>query len=286
LKVLVTGGAGFIGSNLCERLIKKNGVSVWSLDNYSTGSKKNHIKGVNYLTGSTTEISTIVNLSPDLVFHLGEYSRVEQSFKDFDEVINSNVNGTMEVLKFCKKVGAKLIYSGSSTKFAINDGSNQSPYAWSKANNTQLIKNYSNWYGLEYAIVYFYNVYGKREISTGNYATLIAKFNELMKQGNNLTVVSPGTQKRNFTHIDDIIDGIILVSEFGAGDGYGIGSEKKYSILEIAKMFGGKIEYLPERPGNRMDGILMTEKLTALGWKSTRLIEDYINDLKKDYINL
>lgn len=281
-KILVTGGAGFVGSNLCEALVKNADNQVFSLDNYFTGSRENHIEGVTYIEGSTEHIFELVNFTPDLVFHLGEYSRVEQSFEDIDKVLLFNKIGTLKVLEFCRKRKSKLIYAGSSTKFGDGGmGKNQSPYAWSKSSNTELIQNYGEWYGLEYAIVYFYNVYGKREICEGKYATLIALFTEKMKKGEPLTVVSPGTQQRNFTHIDDIISGLILVGEKGKGDGYGIGSAEAYSVMEIAQMFSGKIQMLPERKGNRMTSDVITEKIQKLGWKAEKSVKDYIADFLK-----
>lgn len=276
--ILVTGGAGFIGSNLCERLAKDLNNKVYSLDNYSTGSRDNHVENVTYIEGSTVDIDTLVDFKPDFIYHLGEYSRVEQSFDDIDKVWQYNMGGIFAVLQFCRKTSAKLLYSGSSTKFADGGiGRSQSPYAFTKASNTELIQNYAQWFGLEYSIVYFYNVYGNREISTGKYATLIALFKEKMKHKLPLTVVSPGTQVRNFTHIDDIVNGIVLVGEKGAGDGYGIGNPNGYTILEIAEMFGGKVEMLPERQGNRQAGPVVSEKTQALGWQATRSVVDYIS---------
>lgn len=278
--ILVTGGAGFVGSGLCEALTKNPNNKVYSLDNYFTGSRDNHVSGVTYIEGSTEYIFELVNVVPDLVYHLGEYSRVEQSFEDIDKVLLFNKVGTSKVLEFCRRHKSKLVYAGSSTKFGDGGiGRNQSPYAWSKSSNTELIKNYGDWYGLEYAIVYFYNVYGEREIKDGKYATLIALFSEKIKKGLPLTVVSPGTQQRNFTHIDDIVEGLLLVGEKGTGDEFGIGNSETYTILEIASMFGGKIEMLPERKGNRMTSDVITEKTESLGWKAKRSIKEYINEL-------
>ena len=280
MKILVTGGAGFIGSNLCEALKKDINNQVFSLDNYFTGSRENHVDGVTYIEGSTEHIFELIDFVPDLVYHLGEYSRVEQSFNDIDKVLLFNKIGTLKVLDFCRKHCCKLVYAGSSTKFGDGGiGKNQSPYAWSKSSNTELVKNYGNWYGLEYAIVYFYNVYGKREIRTGKYATLIALFTEKMKKGEPLTVVSPGTQQRNFTHIDDIVSGLLIVGEKGRGDGYGIGSPETYTVLEIAQLFGGDIQMLPERKGNRMTAEVVTQKTEALGWKAQKHIKEFINNV-------
>ena len=280
MKILVTGGAGFIGSNLCEALKKDINNQVFSLDNYFTGSRENHVDGVTYIEGSTEHIFELIDFVPDLVYHLGEYSRVEQSFNDIDKVLLFNKIGTLKVLEFCRKHCCKLVYAGSSTKFGDGGiGKNQSPYAWSKSSNTELVKNHGNWYGLEYAIVYFYNVYGKREIRTGKYATLIALFTEKMKKGEPLTVVSPGTQQRNFTHIDDIVSGLLIVGEKGRGDGYGIGSPETYTVLEIAQLFGGDIQMLPERKGNRMTAEVVTQKTEALGWKAQKHIKEFINNV-------
>lgn len=282
-KVLVTGGAGFVGSNLCERLVSLGQFEVYSLDNYFTGSKSNHVQGVNYIEGNTAEIENLIDFSPDLIYHLGEYSRVEQSFDDIDKVWQFNAKGTFAVLNFVRKTKAKLVYAGSSTKFGDGGaGANASPYAWSKSTNTQLVKNFADWYGIEFAITYFYNVYGKREIQHGKYATLIALFTERMKQGEPLTIVSPGLQKRNFTHVDDTVDALVVIGEKGRGDEYGIGSPESYTVLEIAQMFGGEIHMLPERKGNRMIAEVVSEKTKSLGWEPKRSIAGYIANLKNN----
>jgi len=280
-RILVTGGAGFVGSHLCERLAQDNNNDVYSLDNYFTGSENNHVKNVTYIKGSTKDIATLVTFNPDMVYHLGEYSRVEQSFGDIEKVWEYNKDGIFAVLEFVRKAGCKILYAGSSTKFGDGGlGRSASPYAWTKATNTELVMNYGTWFNVPFAITYFYNVYGPREIQTGKYATLIALFKEKKKNGENLTIVSPGTQKRNFTHIEDIIDGLVLVGENGYGDEFGIGSGEAYSIKEIAEMFGGDIEMLPERAGNRMIADVISAKTEALGWSPKKKIADYINELK------
>jgi UDP-glucose 4-epimerase len=275
MNILVTGGAGFIGSHLCEKLAQGKD-TVFSLDNYSTGSIENHVENVTYIKGSTTDIDSI-SFIPEIIYHLGEYSRVEQSFEDIEKVFKSNKEGIFSILQFCRKTKAKLVYAGSSTKFGDGGaGRDQSPYAWTKASNTELVKNYGEWFGISYAIVYFYNVYGGREISTGKYATLIGIFMEQYKNRDTLTVVSPGTQLRNFTHIDDIISGLELVGRKGFGDNYGIGCSKSWSILEIAKMFGLEIKMLPEREGNRMSAEVVCDKTNRLGWNETVSVKEYI----------
>lgn len=291
-KVLVTGGAGFVGSHLCERLTH-NGYKVYSLDNYFTGSKANHIDGVTYIEGETKDIAKLIDFTPNMIYHLGEYSRVEQSFEDIELVYRLNKIGTFELLEFARKSGCKILYAGSSTKFGDGGlGRDASPYAWTKATNTELVMNYERWFNVPYAITYFYNVYGPREIATGKYATLIALFTEKMKKGEPLTVVSPGTQKRNFTYIDDIIDALVKVGEEGYGDEFGIGSGEAYSILEVAEMFlgmskeeavkKGKLIMLPERKGNRMSADVITQKTKALGWEPKMKLKEYIENLRAD----
>ena len=277
INILVTGGAGFVGSHLCEALSKKAENRVFSLDNYFTGMESNHVPNVTYIKGDTADIATLITAPIDVIYHLGEYSRVEQSFEDIEKVWQYNKDGIFAVLQFCRLQGAKIIYAGSSTKFGDGGlGRSQSPYAWSKATNTELVKNYGSWFNVPYAITYFYNVYGPREIATGKYATLIALFKEKCKQQQALTVVSPGSQKRNFTHVQDIINGLILVGEEGYGDDYGIGSPEAFSILEIASLFKTKIEMLPERPGNRMTADVVTSKTEALGWAPKHSIKENI----------
>lgn len=272
---LVTGGAGFIGSHLCTALFRA-GHHVISLDNYFTGSRENHVSGVEYREGHTKDIEKHVPETPDIIYHLGEYSRVEKSLEEPALVWDLNKDGTFGVLEFWRKRGGKLVYAGSSTKFADGGlGRVQSPYAWTKASNTELVQNYSAWYGLPYAITYFYNVYGPGE-RAGAYGTLIEIFRQKRANGEPLTVVSPGTQKRNFTHVDDIIAGLLLVGEKGEGDDFGLGADQSYTILEVAELFGGRIGMIAERKGNRMESTLDTTKSRVIGWKPTRSLPDYI----------
>jgi UDP-glucose 4-epimerase len=275
MEVLVTGGAGFVGSRLCERLVSE-GHRVISLDNYFAGSKENHVQSVDYREGHTKDIEKVVPESFDLIYHLGEYSRVEISLTEPQVVWDLNVAGTFGVAEFWRKRGGKLIYAGSSTKFADGGlGRDQSPYAWTKASNTELVKNYHEWYKLPYAITYFYNVYGPGE-RADRYGTVIEIFKQKHARGEPLTVNSPGTQQRIFTHVDDIVDGLVLVGREGEGDEFGLGAEESYSILDIARMFGGSIEMRPEAPGNRMSAKLDATKSHALGWRAKKRVEDYI----------
>lgn len=279
--VVVTGGAGFIGSHLCERLIK-DGYDVISLDNYSTGSIVNHVPGVDYRTGHTKDIAAHISELPDLVYHLGEYARVEQSFSDVAKVLEFNQQGTAAVLEFVRVRNCKLVYAGSSTKFAdAGIGRDQSPYAWTKASNTDLVRRYGDWYGISYAITYFYNVYGPRERGDSVSGTLIAIFNERYKKGEPLQVRLPGTQKRNFTHVLDIIEGLVAVGGRGEGDEYGLGNPAAYSVTEVAEMFGGLVEYLEDRPGNRSSsGVDIHRATLELGWKPKHHLPEYIEALK------
>ncbi len=276
--VLVTGGAGFIGSHLIEKLKEDKNAVIISLDNYFTGKKENHHDGVTYIEGHTKDIDILITTKPDIVYHLGEYSRVERSFEDVAKVFEFNKVGTFAVIEFCRKHNAKLVYAGSSTKFGDGGlGRDQSPYAWTKASNTELINNYANWFGINHAIVYFYNVYGGREISSGKYATVVAIFKEKYKNKEPTEVVSPGTQLRNFTHIEDIVRGLILVGEKGQGDDYGIGAEEAHSILDLAKMFNTSIIMLPERKGNRMGAMVNTNRIkNELGWEAKNKLKDHI----------
>jgi len=285
--ILVSGGAGFIGSHLIEELIKNPNNKIISLDNYFTGSEKNHISGVEYIKGETKDIEDLIKEKIDVIFHLGEYSRVMTSFEDIDLVWKLNVLGTFKVLEFCKKNKIRLVYAGSSTKFGeFNDGGegeNKSPYAYFKSTNTNLVNNYGEWFGLDYAITYFYNVFGEREIGEGKYATLIAIFTRKYKNGEVLSINAPGTQKRAFTYVKDIVRGLLLVEEKGKGDGYCIGSEKSYSILEIAEKFGSKIEMLSAKKGDRDYSKINLTKMKELGWSAEKDIMDYIIEIKNKF---
>lgn len=276
--ILITGGAGFVGSHLCEFLIKKNRVYV--LDNYFTGTKKNHINGVIYKKGETKNaLKLFKNLnSLDYIFHLGEYSRVEQSFNDLDKVMEYNVGSFFQIIKLTKHFNSKLIYCGSSTKFAVYEKNHHhSPYAWSKRNNTEFLINYGNFYKIKYAITYFYNVYGDREIDEGKYATVIAKFLKLKNAKTKyIEITRPGTQKRNFTHVKDIISGLIKVAEKGNGDGYGISSSKSYTIIQLAKILNMDYKLLPRKKGNRLKSKVYISKTKKLGWTPKYDLKKYL----------
>lgn len=277
--ILIIGGAGFVGSTLTEVLAPTN--NVWVLDNYFTGSRDLQHDGVRYIEGEARDINCLLDtddFNPEFVFHLGEYSRVEQSFDDIDLVFLYNYCSVYEVLKYIRSKSAKLIYAGSSTKFGDGgDSAYASPYAWTKKTNTDLIVTYSNWFGIDYAITYFYNVYGPREISEGRYATVVGKFLRAVRAGaKTLPVVSPGSQRRNFTHVDDVVRGLITVAKSGYGDDYGIGSDESYSVEELVSLLGCSPEYIPERRGNRLTGPVVSEKTKLLGWKCRETLKSYL----------
>lgn len=282
--LLVTGGAGFVGANLIKALLADYpSAAIISLDNYFTGSPENHSNDprVTYLDGSTVDLAKIWAgrglPSPEIVFHLGEYSRIVQSFDDHDLTWEFNLHGTKEVVKFASANGSKLIYAGSSSKFG-NDGEdeNLNPYAWTKAKNIEYIRNYATWFGLDYAITYFYNVYGPGQITQGKYATVIGIFENQYLTGEPLTVVSPGTQTRDFTHIDDIVRGIVLVAQKGSGDGYLLGTGHEWPLIEVAKLFRTDYVLVPALRGERARGQADTTKAGELGWQPQRRLNEYI----------
>lgn len=282
--LLVTGGAGFVGSALIKSLLADYpAAAIVSLDNYFTGVPENHVNDprVTYVDGSTADLAKIWAdrglPSPEIVFHLGEYSRIVTSFDDHDLTWDYNLLGTKEVVKFASARGAKLIYAGSSSKFG-NDGQdeNLNPYAWTKAKNIEYIQNYSNWYGLDYAITYFYNVYGPGQITSGKYATVIGIFEDKYLRGEPLPVVSPGTQTRDFTHIDDIVRGIVLVAQKGNGDGFLLGAGHEWPLIEVAEMFGVPYELVPALRGERSRGQADITKAAGLGWQPSVRLDEYV----------
>jgi len=281
----VTGGAGFVGSHLCERLVA-DGHRVISLDNYFAGSKENHVAGVEYREGHTKDITSLVPETPDIIYHLGEYSRVAKSLEEPEVVFDLNMVGTAGVLAYWREKKCKLVYAGSSTKGvgAREDGvvgRDLAPYTWMKAANTELVVNYSRWYTLPYAIVYFYNVYGPRERTIEDYGTVIETWRQYMQKGKRLMVREPGTQERAFTHVLDTVEGIVLVGEKGEGDNFGIGTDETFALREVAAMFGGEIEMLSATQSTRGTAAVDSTKTRALGWAPTRHLPDYINETKK-----
>jgi UDP-glucose 4-epimerase len=277
MKILVTGGAGYVGSNLIKHLKKHTNATITSLDNYFTGKEANHIKGVEYIQDCSWDIHKLPK--QDIVYHFGEYSRVVPSFKDVEYLMTSNLWGTTRVLEQCRKWNAKLIYSASSSKFGNNE--NLSPYSWVKAKMVELIKNYSEWYKLKYEVCYFYNVYGKNHISEGDYATVIGIFEKQYKEGKALTVVGNGNQSRQFTHIDDIVNALDKIRKQDYNKEWYLSSDKDYKIIDVAKMFTDNIEFIPERKGERYNAVTIpndTKKI--LNWEIKNDLKTYINGTK------
>jgi len=278
-KVLITGGAGFVGSHLAEKLVIASDHIV-CLDNYMSGRRSNHIEGVSYVEGDVNDIVDIFGAQKfDYIYHFGEYSRVEQSLDEPHVALANIYKPFVSLLQFWHSSGAKLIYSGSSTKFADKgEGRHLSPYTAAKSLNTELLFDFAKWYDLPFSIVYFYNVYGGRELRNGKYSTVIGKFKELVSNGaTKLPITAPGTQCRNFTHINDITDGILLVAGRGVGDGYGIGADESYSIIDVCIAFCCEPEYQRTSPANRMNGELHTDKIKGLGWAQKYTLEAHIN---------
>ena len=286
--IVVTGGAGFIGSSLIKYFLKKTKYKIISLDDYSTGTIKNHIyhKNVKYIKGDNINISRILKRYTNqikVIFHFGEFSRIYQSFLNPKKCLNSNIYNSFEVINFAKDNKIKIIYSATSSNLG-NKGrdQNSSPYAWTKSKSIELIKNYSKWFGLRYELLFFYNVYGPGQINSGKMATIIGIFETQYKEKKLLTIVKPGTQIRDFTHIDDIIKGCYLAMTKGKNNEYMLSSGKKYSILQIARMFNLKHKFIPSRPGDRADStILNNNAKTILGFKAKKNIKTYI----KEFIN-
>ena len=282
--IIVTGGAGFVGSNLIKSLLKKTNKKIISLDNYSSGNKKNHIKDtrVKYIKAETIDISKhLKNVKKRIhsIFHFGEFARIYQSFKKFDECFKSNSIGSNAVFKFCLDNNIKLIYSATSASLG-NKGNdkNLSPYAFTKSKNLELLENIKKWFNFKFEVIYFYNVYGSGQIKVGNMATVVGIFEDQYKKNKPLTIVKPGTQTRRFTHIDDTINICIEAWRKNKCLQYSISHKKSYSIQDLAKMFKSKITYLKPRSGERY-----ASALTKIS-NNRKIINKYGRIDLKDYV--
>ncbi len=284
--IIVTGGAGFVGSNLISYLLKKTKYKIISIDNYSSGNRKNEINNnrIRYIKGNTKQISHLLNRykkNINSIFHFGEFSRIYQSFLKFNQCIDSNSIGTHEVFNFCLKNKIKLIYSATSASLG-NKGRDKdlSPYAFSKAKNLELLENLNKWFNMKFEIIYFYNVYGPKQICKGDMATVIGIFEDRFKKKLPLPVVKPGTQSRRFTHINDTIKAWLLFAwKKNKCRHYSITNKKSYKIIEVAKMFNHKIKLLSPRKGERFASALTTMIL------SNKVYKIYGKTMLKDYIN-
>ena len=287
--LVVTGGAGFVGSNLIAHLLKKTQFKIISLDNYSTGTMKNHFsnKRVTYLNCDTKNISKKLNKYKNKIhslFHFGEFARIYQSFLKMNECISSNSIGSHAVFNFCFTNKIKLIYSATSASIGNNGkDKNLSPYAFTKAKNLELLENLKKWFNFKYEIIYFYNVYGPRQIGTGSMATVIGIFEQQYKRKKPLTVVKPGTQSRRFTHVDDTVAACYYAWKKNKCRHYSISHKRSYSIIEVAKMFNSNINYLPARAGERYASALTNMNLSNKVYKLFGKIQlkNYLNEIIK-----
>jgi UDP-glucose 4-epimerase len=284
--LVVTGGAGFIGSNLISELLKFKKFNVISIDNYSSGFFKNHIKNkrIKYLKANTKNIETLLKSYEGRIhsiFHFGEFARIYQSFKKINECFSSNIEGSLNVFNFALKNKIKLIYSATSATLGKKGADmNLSPYAFSKAKNLELLENLKKWFNFRYEVIYFYNVYGERQICKGDMATVVGIFEDHFKKGKDLPVVRPGTQIRRFTHVSDTVKACIFAWRQKKCKHYSIASRQSYSIIELAKFFKRKIKYLPKRDGERFVSVLtrtnLNNKIIRLSAKIR--LKDYINN--------
>ncbi len=288
--IVVTGGAGFVGSNQIELLIKKTRFDIISLDDYSSGFKRNHLKSkkLKYIKGSTLDISKILSKYRSQIvclFHFGEFARIYQSFKNFDKCFEANSIGTKEVFKFCLDNKIKLIYSATSASLGNNgNDKNLSPYAFTKSKNLELLDNLKKWFNFKFEIIYFYNVYGNRQIRKGSMATVIGIFEDQYKKGLPLTVVKPGSQSRRFTHISDTVQVCYDAWKANNCSHYSISHKKSYSIIQVAKMFKSKIRYLKPRLGERYASALTNISFNNKVFKKFGKIslKDYISSFIKE----
>ena len=287
-KILVTGGAGFVGSNLIKLFLNKTNYKIVSIDNYISGKKLNHIKNsrVKYIKGNTVNISKLIKNPNQIktIFHFGEFARIYQSFLKMNSCIESNSIGSNAVFNFCLKHNIKLVYSATSASLG-NRGKdkNLSPYAFTKAKNLELLENLKKWFNFKYEVIYFYNVYGPNQICKGEMSTVIGIFEDHYKKRKSLPVVKPGTQTRRFTHIKDTVEVCYIAWKKNLCRHYSITSKKSYSILEVAKMFNSKIKFLPKRPGERYASALTRINLTNKIYKyyGKIMLKDYIKSFLK-----
>ena len=284
--LVVTGGAGFVGSNLISEILKLKKFRVLSIDNYSSGLSKNHIKNkrVKYLKGSTKNIEILLKSYVGRIhsiFHFGEFARIYQSFKKINECLSSNIEGSSNVFSFALKNKIRLIYSATSASLG-NKGKdmNLSPYAFSKAKNLELLENFKKWFNFRYEVIYFYNVYGERQICKGDMATVIGIFEDHFKKKKKLPIVKPGTQVRRFTHVHDTVKACIFAWKKNKCKHYSVASNQSYSIIKLAKLFKSKIRYLPKREGERFVSALtkinLNNKIIRLSAKIR--LKNYINN--------